>query len=371
MVGKSLDKNVMHERGIVMKKLLSGVLVLAMLLLAACGGGASPSTASSDTPASASTPTANSTDAADADTSDAEVVLKLGHINPETGNYHQWALAFKALVEEKSGGRMTIDIYPSAQLGYDRELLESVQFGNLDLAINNSSTVSNFLPDFMALDYPFLYKDWNHAMAFISSDVCKEIMNEGYGDNLVGLGMFARGFRSTCNSKRPLNNSDDFKGLKIRVIESTIYIKTFEALGANVTAMSWGEVFTALQQGTIEAVELDYRTLYDERVQEVQKYLSGTEHIFAFGTLMTSVSLLESLDEDLRTALTEAAWESAIATSELQIPVIADYVQKLQDEGMEYNDCDRDELASKMDPVREWFVGQYGEDYLQKIEALA
>ncbi|MEA4927115.1 MAG: TRAP transporter substrate-binding protein [Candidatus Limiplasma sp.] len=297
------------------------------------------------------------------------IVLKLGHINPETGNYHQYALAFKEAVETRSNGRLKIEIYPAGQLGYDRELLESIQFGNLDLGIITSSPIANFVPAFMALDFPFLFDSWDHVLKFIQSDACKELMNEGAADGLVGLGMLARGFRSTTNSRHPIQTSADFAGLKMRVIESPIYIKTFEALGATVSAMSWGEVFTALQQGTIEAIELDYRTLYDERVYEVQKYLSATEHIFAFATMMTNPAVLDSLPEDLRQILTDCAMETGISTSQAQVDIINSYIQKLQDAGIQYNECDREELRSKVTSVRDWFTSTYGDKYLLAIEA--
>ena len=298
-----------------------------------------------------------------------KIVLKLGHINPETGNYHQYALAFKELVETKSNGQVEIDIYPAGQLGFDRELLESLQFNNLDLTISTTSPIANFVEEFMALDFPFIFEDWDHVMKFIESDECYELMSEGADVNLVGLGMLARGFRSTTNSKKPLLSAADFKGLKMRVIESPIYIQAFEALGANTTAMSWGEVFTALQQGTIEAVELDYRTLYDERVYEVQDYLTGTEHIFAFASLMASKDILEGLPEDVQQILWDSAKEASVEVSKLQIPIIEEYVQKLQDEGMQFNEIDREELGSLMGPVREWFTNQYGDKYLKAIEA--
>ncbi len=301
---------------------------------------------------------------------EAPIVLKLGHINPETGNYHQYALAFKEALETRSNGRLQIEIYPAGQLGYDRELLESIQFGNLDLGIITSSPIANFVPAFMALDFPFLFDSWDHVLTFIQSDACKELMNEGAADGLVGLGMLARGFRSTTNSRRPINTSADFAGLKMRVIESPIYIKTFEALGATVSAMSWGEVFTALQQGTIEAIELDYRTLYDERVYEVQKYLSATEHIFAFATMMTNPAVLDSLPEDLRQILVDCAAETALTTSQAQVDIINSYIDKLQEAGIQFNECDRDELRAKVASVRDWFTTTYGDKYLTAIEAL-
>ena len=342
------------------KLMVSVLLLISMLalVLVGCGGG------DTDGPASngAETETPGGADGE-------KIVLKLGHINPETGNYLQFAVAFKELVEEKTDGQVEIDIYPAGQLGFDRELLESLQFNNLDLTISTTSPIANFVEEFMALDFPFIFDDWDHVMNFIESEECFELMNEGADVNLIGLGMLARGFRSTTNSKQPLKSAADFQGLKMRVIESPIYIQAFEALGANTTAMSWGEVFTALQQGTIEAVELDYRTLYDERVYEVQDYLTATEHIFAFAALMASKDIFDGLPADVQQVLKESAVEASVEVSKLQIPIIEEYVEKLQDEGMEFNEIDRAELGELMGPVREWFTDQYGDKYLKAIEA--
>lgn len=343
------------------KKTIAVLLLLSMLIVLATGCASNTSTSESESGGDAPAPVENTGE---------KIVLKLGHINPETGNYHQYALKFKELVEAKSNGQVEIEIYPAGQLGYDRELLESLQFNNLDLTVSTTSPIGNFVEEFMALDFPFLFDDWDHVMKFIESDEAQELLNEGADQNLIGLGFLGRGFRSTTNSKKPLNSVDDFSSLKMRVIESPIYIKTFEALGATVTAMSWGEVFTALQQGTIEAVELDYRTLYDERVYEVQNYLTGTEHIFAFGALMASKDIFEGLPTDVQQILRDSAETASVEVSRAQIPIVEEYLMKLQEDGMEFNKIDRTQLRDKMGPVREWFISEYGDEYLKAIEAM-
>jgi len=297
-------------------------------------------------------------------------VLRLGHQTTETSNFHSFALRFKELVEERSGGRLYIDIFPNAQLGFDRDLVESVQFGTLDFCVNSTSPASNFIPAFMTLDFPFLFEDWDHVLRFINSDVNRQLLREGYDDGLVGLGMLARGFRQTTNSRGPLATSSDFAGLRIRVIESPIYIRTFEALGATAIAMSWGEVFTALQQGTIDAQENDYTILYEERVYEVQRFISETGHIFSFASLLTNQDLLESLPADLRAIIEEAGWEAGVKTSAEQIPLIEDYIEKLLNLGMQINPVDRSEMRAKVANVRAWFISQFGDKYLLLIEAL-
>lgn len=283
---------------------VSLVALLLAIAVVGCGGGTSPQAGDEESGGNG----------------DDKLVLKLAHQAPESGNYHQFATAFKELVEERSEGKVEIDIYPAAQLGYDRDIIESLQFNNLDLSVNTSSPIANFIPEFLSLDFPFIFEDWDHVIRFLESDVSIKLMNEGLDNNLIGLGMLARGYRNTT-SKRPIRTADDFKGLKMRVLESPIFVKTFEALGANVSAMSWGEVFTALQQGTIESIELDDRTLYDERVYEVQDHIIGTQHIFAFATLLASKERFESWPTDVQELLRECALEAGIEVSKAQVPI--------------------------------------------------
>ncbi len=332
-----------------MKKfgLLSLVLILVMSLLTGCGGGE---------PAE--------------DAKDETITLRLGHMAPESGNYHAFAVKFKELVEEETNGKVKIQIYSAGQLGYDRELLESMQFGNLDLGVITTSPMVNFVKEMAVLDVPFAFKDWDHVERFLSSDAAAELLDEGLDEGLAGLSIMPRGFRSTTNSKHPIEKPEDFKDIKLRVIESPLYVKAFEDIGATIQAMSWGEVFTALQQGTIDGIELDHRTLYDERVYEVQDYLTETEHIFAFCALVASKANLEALPEDVQNVLRTAAVEAAQVVGAEQRVLVDEYKQKLADEGIEFNNIDRDVLREMTKNTREWFVSEYGDKYYKVVEEL-
>ncbi len=296
--------------------------------------------------------------------------LKLGHMTPETEPYHLAALKFKKLIEERSNGSVKITIYPAGQLGYDRELIEGMQFGTIDLAIVTSSPLVNFIPSFAVLDLPFLFRDWDHVQNVLKQGFMNDLYAEGAEKGLVPMALLPRGFRSVTNSKRPINSAADFKGLKLRVIESPVFVQTFEQLGATVTAMSWGEVFTALQQNALDGQENAINTINNERLYEVQKYVSLTEHIFAFATFTASKQKLEQLPADIQKLIRECAVEATAAEGLDARNAIADYRKKLEEKGMVFNTLDRAALRSKVQKVYDDFKTKYGDKYLTKIEAV-
>ena len=337
--------------------LLSCLLILSMLTGCASP---KPTAESASKPAEAAQNAAGET-----------ISLKLGHMSPLENNYHLMAVKFKTLVEEKSQGRIKIEIYPQAQLGYDRDLLEAMQFGNVDLAVNTSAPVSNFAPFYGVLPLPYLFRDWDHIEAFIQSDVAKELLSESLDKGLVGLSIMPRGFRSVTNNVKPINVPADLKGIKLRVLESPAYVKTFEDLGAVVSAMSWGEVYTALQQGAIDGQENPPETVKTERVNEVQKYYSLTEHIAGFACIMASKSKWDILSADDQKMLQECAVEAAVAQGKENRELESNILKELNDElGLKVNTVDKSVFAEKTTSAYTWFTEQNGSEYIDKIKAV-
>jgi tripartite ATP-independent transporter DctP family solute receptor len=284
--------------------------------------------------------------------------LKLGHQTPETEPYHIAAVKFKEMVESKSNGRLQITIYPAGQLGFDRDLIEGLQFGTIDLAYVTSSPLGNFVPGFAALDMPFLFRGWDHVESVLKQPFMQDLYKTGAEKGLYPMALLPRGFRSVTNSKRPINTVADFRGIKIRVIESPVFVSTFEALGATVTAMSWGEVFTALQQGAIDAEENSINTIHNERLFEVQKYVSLTEHIFAMTTFVASKASFDKLPADLQNLIRESAVEASRLTGAECREQEADYAQKLVDRGMLFNDIDKTTLRPLVQKTYDDFIAK-------------
>lgn len=298
--------------------------------------------------------------------------LRLGHIAPEGTAYDILANEFKDRVEAASDGRLEIQIYPAGQLGVDRELMEGMQLGNVDATVITASDINQFVPDMAVQDLPYLFEDWEHVWAFVNSDAAQELYALTDAAQMKTLGFMPRGFRHITNNKGPINSPDDLKGLKLRVAESEVYLDTFSALGANAQAMAWGEVFTALQQGTIDGHENTIITIRDYKIDEVQDYLSLTGHFFAFGALQMSSSTFDELSAEDQELIKTAATEAVIAAGEIQEQAEADVLQELKDKGLQVNEVsDKNAFVELVQPV----IEKYGQDhdlkYFEAIQDLA
>lgn len=301
---------------------------------------------------------------------DGVIELRLGHIATETNPYHLLALEFQKLVEERSDGKVKINLFPNGQLGQERELIEAMTFGNLDLAVITTSPVTNFAPEFGILDIPYLFKDWNQVEAFLDADVSQKLLTE---TEKVGINTYAfvpRGFRSVTTADKEVKTPDGMKGLTLRVIESEVYLDTINEMGATATGMPWADAFTAMQQGAIDGQENDYSINYTQNVFEVQKHLSLTEHIFAFNTLMGSQVNLEKLPEDVQKIIADSAVDAAKTIREHNIKDADNLRKALEEKGMIINEVDKEAFMNSVPKTQEKYSKKFGEDYFKAIKEL-
>lgn len=339
---------------------LSIILVLLMVLGTACSGG--------NTTQPTQQPAGNEQPAASGE----KRVIKLAHMSPELPDdaYHMFALRFKEAIEEKTNGKFEVELYPAGVLGKDRELAEGLQYGTIDLAVITSSPMGNFVPAFQTLDLPFLFDNWEHVYKFLESDAAEELYKESESAGIISLGLIARGPRSVTNSGAPITSVEGLKGMKIRVIESPIFVDTFTALGAAPQAMSWGEVFTALQQGTIDGHENSIATINNERVYEVQDNVTLTEHIFAFTTAHASKTFWDTLSAEEQKLFKETAEEITLQVSKEQEKAEADFLGRLKDAGMNVYEIDRAPMKEMVKSVYDKFAQTNTDKYFNAIEAL-
>ena len=189
---------------------------------------------------------------------------------------------FKDTVEEKSNGSISVQIYPNSVLGGDAELTESVAMGTLEAALPSTSVLVSYSDDFGIMDMPYLFSSPENAFAAMDGDM-GAYFNEKLEDvGIHCLGYSYNGLRSMTNSAHPIETPDDLKGLKMRVMENEVFIDFFETLGASATPMSFNELFTGLQQHTVDGEENPPSLIYASKFQEVQEYLSLTEHVNNF-----------------------------------------------------------------------------------------
>ena len=242
----------------------------------------------------------------------APITIKIGHVQPETDGMHKQWVFFKEQIEKRSKGEILVDIHPNGELGFDRELTEATQMGELPMTTATTSPVASFVPDLFILDVPFSFNDrkavWDALDGELGIHLEKKMLEKG----LVNLGFIENGFRNTTNNKRPIRKPEDLKGVKIRTMENPIHLVAWRELGANPTPMSYGEVFTALQQGTIDGQENPYAQISHMKFFEVQKYCTDTRHIYSVYVNFMNRAFFEKLSPEHQKLIKEVGREQAL-----------------------------------------------------------
>ncbi|MFZ7101224.1 MAG: TRAP transporter substrate-binding protein [Peptococcaceae bacterium] len=307
------------------------------------------------------------TPAADKTESEA-VVIKLGHGQTEAHPYHLGAVRFKELVEEATDSRIQVEIYPAGTLGQERDLVEGTGIGTIDMCITTNAPLTNFSKNFSVFEFPYMFRDFDHVAAVLDGEIGKSLLDELNDIGIVGLAYFENGFRNMTSNK-PINTVADLENMKIRTMESEIHIAAFNAMGANATPMSWGEVYTALSQGTIDGQENPLMAVRDGKIFEVNKYLAMTEHLYAPAELLINAELFNSLSEEDQGILLDAADKAKIYQREEARKVNAD-VAAMEAAGMTVNYPDKTSFTEAVQPVYEKYKAEYG-DKLDEIRALS
>jgi tripartite ATP-independent transporter DctP family solute receptor len=298
----------------------------------------------------------------------AEVTLKLGHIADPQNPYAQGAQKFADLVAEKSGGTIKVEVYPSSQLGNQRDLVEGLTLGTLDLTMTSTAVLGNFHPQIAVFDLPFIFRDREHAFKALDTvgmEISKDLEEKG----MKVLAFYENGVRNMTNNIRPIRVPEDMKGLKIRVMEQPIYIAMMKALGANPTPMAFGELFTALQKGVVDGQENPAAHIYTKRFFEVQKYISLTEHTYSAEPLVVSMITWNKLTPEQQTIIQEAAEEACDWQRQLAIDLENGYWDKIRESGKceIITDVDKEAFREATAPVWKDFEDQVGKENIEAI----
>ena len=298
----------------------------------------------------------------------AEFTLKLGHIADPQNPYAQGAVKFTELVKDKTGGAVEIQVFPSSQLGNQRDLIEGLTFGTVDMTLTSTAVLGNFLTEAAVFDLPFIFRDIPHAYKALDSvgmEICKPLEKRG----IKVLAMFENGVRHMTNNRNPIRKPEDVKGLKIRVMEQPIYIEMMKILGASPTPMAFGELFTAMQQGVVDGQENPAAHIFTSRFFEVQKYISLTAHTYSAEPLLVAMGVWSKLPENHRKAIQEAADEARDWQRDLCRQLENQYWDKIRESGKsEINDdVDKAAFMEATKPVWAMFEEKLGK---QNIEAI-
>lgn len=334
-----------------LKRLASLVLSLAMALsLAACGGDSGQTT--DDT-----------TDTGDGET----IVLRASSSTAPDHPYNLGLEHFAELVSERTNGAVEIDIFPNSALGDERANIEDLQMGTLDIAVSSTGPLGNFVSDFLILDLPFLFKNYDHAHAVLDGEIGQNLLAKLDDIGVVGGAFWENGFREMTNSKHPINTVEDCAGLKLRCQENQVQMDAFSALGMDPTPMAWSEVFTALQQGTVDGQENPIAVIYSNKVYEAQDYLAMTNHVYSPAAILFSKTVLEGLPEEYQTVLLEAAQESADFERAACEDNEAAQIAEMEAAGLQVTYPDTAAFQEAVAPVYEKYAEQFGQENIDAI----
>lgn len=293
----------------------------------------------------------------------AKISFKLGHSVSDQHPYHLGAEKFKEIIEKESGGEIEIALFPNNQLGTgERDLLEGLQLGTVDIYVGSTGPMGGFEKRFMLFDFPFLFKNKEQAYSVLDGEIGQYVMGLLEKIGITGLAWYENGFRHFTNSKRPVNTPEDVKGLKLRTMENKIHMALWRVMGADPTPMAWGEVFTALQQGTVDGQENPIPIIFVQKIYEVQKHLALTGHVFSPAMIAISKAKFDGLTEGQKEMFRKAAQESAFYQRSQITRMEEEQVAKLKELGMEVTTPDVALFREATKPVYDEFRGELGED---------
>jgi tripartite ATP-independent transporter DctP family solute receptor len=261
-------------------------------------------------------------------------------------------------LEKLSGGSMAMEIYPSQQLGTERQCLELLQIGSLDMTKVSAAVMENFSPDMKIFGLPFLFKDRTHLFNVLDGEIGKKLLDGGEKYWLKGLGYYDSGSRSFYTKTKPVNTPDDLKGLKIRVMESVTAMNMVKSLGGSPTPISWGELYTSLQQGVVDGAENNPPSFYLSRHYEVCKYFSLDEHTSVPDVVLVGTHLWESLNEQQKIWLQEAVNNSVKYQRKLWAEAEEEALREVQKAGVTVVRPDKSEFEEQVQELYESYKNQ-------------
>jgi tripartite ATP-independent transporter DctP family solute receptor len=286
---------------------------------------------------------------------------------------------FGEILEQRTDGRITVNVFPNSQLGDDVQMLEMLQTGTLDMTYPSSSATTGYVEELAAFDLPFLLPSREAAVAVMRSDVAQGMLDAFEGTGLKALTFSENGYRQLSNSARPVASPNDVaglgvRGLSVRTMENPVHLAIWEALGANPTPMAFGELFSAMEQGVVDGQENPWSTILSSNFNEVQNYGTETRHVYTPFIMMLSERTWDRMAPEYQELVLEAARQSAV----YQIQLSAEYDDWSRDQlierGMKITSLSDEQLAAFQDavqPVYEEWAPRIGEDLIADIQKIA
>lgn len=284
-------------------------------------------------------------------------------------NSHQGVAidTFAREVEKRTGGRIKVQPFYSGALGGERESIEAVQLGTHELTFTSTGPVPNFVPETRILDIPFLFRDKPHARAVLDGAIGADLLTKFESKGMKALAWGENGIRHMTNNRRAVNAPDDLKGLKMRTMENPVHIQAYKGFGIVPTPMAFPEVFTALQQGTVDGQENPLSVIMAAKFDQVQKHLSLTGHVYSPAVLIMNKAAWDKLSADDKKHFMAAAAEAVKANRARVDDDDAKGVAELRARGMQVIEVDKARFQNALTPVYAEFAKQFGQANIDRI----
>lgn len=284
--------------------------------------------------------------------------IRLAHGLDINHSVHKAMVKMGKDVAELSDGTLQIEIYPNQQLGTEREILELIQIGSLDMTKVSVATLENFAPKTRILGLPYLFRDRQHAFEVLDGPIGQRLLDDSQKYWLKGLGYYDAGSRSFYSKERPIDHPDDLSGLKIRVMESVTAIEMVNSFGGSPTPISWGELYTSLQQGVVDGAENNPPSFYLSRHYEVCKFYSLNEHTFSPDVLIAGTHFWNKLSEKEKGWLNKAVDNSITYQRELWAEAEAEALREVRKAGVEIIRPDKEPFMQRAKKVYEQYKSE-------------
>ena len=298
-----------------------------------------------------------------------QVVLKLGHAVAPEHPYHLGAMRYSERIAQRTKNNVKIDVYPSTQLGNERDMVEGLQLGTIDLVVTSTGPLGGFVPRIFVVDLPFLFRDREHAYKALDGPIGRELLDAFSAKGIRGLAFWENGFRQMTNNVRPIEKPEDLKGIKIRTMENKVHLSAFRAFGASPTPMAWSEVYTALQQKTIDAQENPIAIIYFQKIYEVQKYLALTGHFYSPAPLLMSLKAFNNLPKNIQKIMLDTAMDCATYERNLLRDNEAKQLAEIKAKGMQLSLPNKKPFQAAAATVYKEFESQFGKEIIDRIIA--
>ncbi len=300
-----------------------------------------------------------------------ERVIRFGHLNNTDHPVSMGVKKFSELVAAKSGGKMQVKEFPSNQLGTEQQQTSALQGGVQEMQAPATTSLVGIVKDYGVIDFPFTVGNHAQAFALLDGPLGSALLDKLPEKGLVGLAYWDLGFRNVTNSKRPITKPEDLEGLKLRVIPNPVFLDTFKAFGANPVPMSFSELYTALETRTVDGQENPYAVILSNKFYEVQKFLSGTNHVYGTNIILVSKKFWDKLSPAEQKIMRDAALEARDYQREVSRTAASRAVGELAAKGMQFNDvapAEQERMRKIAKPVTEKALATY-DPAIQKLYA--